>query len=179
MQMTIFMKATILMAMLTIATANTSCDTCKFITTVAEECLIQNKTIMYIENLLDNICGDLPYPFHEPCVDIVNTYLPDAINMLEEYQSPQVICRELKFCPSTIDMDQCSICKYSVGLIEDLVEDSEPEIVSELNKFCEMLSPEYESMCKSIEGNVPKIIDWVTDKENPDTICQQLNMCSA
>lgn len=54
-----------------------------------------------IKNVLDNLCNHLPQKFQTECVDFVETYSSELIDMLISDFKPQEICVALKLCPKS------------------------------------------------------------------------------
>lgn len=54
-----------------------------------------------IENVLSHLCSHLPQKLQTECVDFVQTYSSELIDMLITDFKPQEICVALKLCPKS------------------------------------------------------------------------------
>jgi len=73
------------------------CTVCEYVVTQVDTYLENNNTIEEIEQLLDNDC-QIFGPFSGTCTTLVNTYLPDIVNLLEQDYPPDVVCSILGVC---------------------------------------------------------------------------------
>ncbi|XP_060712718.1 pulmonary surfactant-associated protein B-like [Hemiscyllium ocellatum] len=77
------------------------CELCKkFVRVVAE--MVKDKTVQdAVENALHEGCNLIPVKqFADECNDVVNTYLPIIIQLLEEELEPDSLCAALGLCKS-------------------------------------------------------------------------------
>lgn len=72
------------------------CDTCCSLVGAVEVWLASNATEVEIEKYLDKVCKILPYD--DVCEILIETGVPELIEMLEEYETPQVVCTQLGMC---------------------------------------------------------------------------------
>jgi len=73
------------------------CTICEYAVTQIDTYLENNNTVEEIEQLLDNDC-QIFGPFSGTCVTLVNTYLPEIVNLLEQDYPPNVVCSMLGIC---------------------------------------------------------------------------------
>jgi len=76
------------------------CDICTYVVTQVDTYLENNNTIEEIEQFLDNDC-QIFGPFSSTCITLVNTYLPDIVNYLEQDYPPSVVCQLIGLCGSS------------------------------------------------------------------------------
>jgi len=73
------------------------CTICEYAVTQIDTYLENNNTVEEIEQLLDSDC-QIFGPFSGTCVTLVNTYLPEIVNLLEQDYPPDVVCSMLGIC---------------------------------------------------------------------------------
>eukprot|EP01102_Stenamoeba_stenopodia_P006161 TRINITY_DN1696_c0_g1_i1.p1 TRINITY_DN1696_c0_g1~~TRINITY_DN1696_c0_g1_i1.p1 ORF type:complete len:637 (+),score=144.82 TRINITY_DN1696_c0_g1_i1:113-1912(+) len=56
---------------------------------------IHNKSV---EDALDDFCKFLPKPSDQPCIDFVDLYGADIIVLLDNKETPDRVCRDIKLC---------------------------------------------------------------------------------
>ena len=120
--------------------ADIKCDICDLAVTAAENYLESNHTQTQIQQVLDNICAKTP--FSGECTALVNQYLPQIINLLEQKEPPQTICEQLKFCSNNIEYES-QFC----------------ELVDELHNYLNTTNPEQNSISKFINSPCDRIND--------------------
>ena len=72
------------------------CDLCHLGVSYIEKYLQNNNTQTELENVLDNLCYKTPDS--NLCIALVNNYLPQIIQLIEEKETPQEICSQLSIC---------------------------------------------------------------------------------
>ncbi|XP_073816154.1 prosaposin isoform X2 [Musca autumnalis] len=78
-----------------------TCPLCLFAVEQAQEKIKNDKSKKNIKNVLDNLCSHLPQKLQNECVDFVETYSSELIDMLISDFKPQEICVALKLCPKS------------------------------------------------------------------------------
>lgn len=78
-----------------------TCPLCLFAVEQAQMKIRDNKSKDNIKKVLNGLCSHLPNEIKEECVDFVNTYSNELIDMLITDFKPQEICVQLKLCPKT------------------------------------------------------------------------------
>uniref|UniRef100_A0A1L8EE11 Putative saposin-related isoform a n=1 Tax=Haematobia irritans TaxID=7368 RepID=A0A1L8EE11_HAEIR len=78
-----------------------TCPLCLFAVEQAQEKIKNDKSKKNIKNVLDHLCSHLPQKLQTECVDFVETYSSELIDMLISDFKPQEICVTLKLCPKT------------------------------------------------------------------------------
>jgi len=76
------------------------CDLCHLGISYVENYLQNNHTEAELENVLDNLCYKTPDS--NLCIALVNNYLPQIIELVEEKETPQEICSQLSICDTHI-----------------------------------------------------------------------------
>lgn len=80
-----------------------TCPLCLFAVEQAQIKIRDNKSKDNIRKCLDGLCSHLPNKLKDECVDFVNTYSNELIDMLITDFKPQEICVQLKLCPKSKD----------------------------------------------------------------------------
>ncbi|XP_036212766.2 prosaposin [Bactrocera oleae] len=87
-----------------------TCPLCLFAVQQAQAQIKNDKSKANIKNVLDHLCVHLPSKLQTECVDFVETYSNELIDMLITDFTPQEICVAVKLCPTTGDeMDDLGI----------------------------------------------------------------------
>ncbi len=76
------------------------CDLCHLGVSYIENYLQNNHTETELENVLDNLCYKTPDS--NLCIALVNNYLPQIIELVEQKETPQEICSQLSICDTHI-----------------------------------------------------------------------------
>lgn len=87
-----------------------TCPLCLFAVEQAQAKIRDNKSKDNIKKVLDGLCSHLPSKLRVECVDFVETYSNELIDMLITDFKPEEICVQLKLCPKTKDyLDEMGI----------------------------------------------------------------------
>ncbi|XP_016932936.4 prosaposin [Drosophila suzukii] len=80
-----------------------TCPLCLFAVEQAQMKIRDNKSKDNIKKVLGGLCSPLPKKLKDECVDFVNTYSNELVDMLITDFKPQEICVELKLCEKSTD----------------------------------------------------------------------------
>lgn len=72
------------------------CDLCHLGISYVENYLQNNHTETELESVLDNLCTKTPDS--SLCIGLVNNYLPQIIELIEQKETPAEICSQLNLC---------------------------------------------------------------------------------
>ena len=86
------------------------CDLCHLGISYVENYMQNNHTETELENVLDNLCYKTPDS--SLCIALVNNYLPQIINLIEQKETPQEICSQLSLCDTHIYIFNDTIKKH-------------------------------------------------------------------
>jgi len=163
---------------------NTECDICKWMVQQVEVQLAANHTEQQIINTLQKQCSVFVIsPVVKECQTMVQKYVPQIIQQLEQKQNPNVICKNLNLCKNTVELGntRCDICKWIVEQVERELKtnNSEQQIINNVSKQCSIfILHSAVTECQTlVKQFVPKIIIALENKETPDVICKDLNLC--
>ncbi|EDX15065.1 uncharacterized protein LOC6730279 [Drosophila simulans] len=106
-----------------------TCPLCLFAVEQAQMKIRDNKSKDNIKKVLNGLCSHLPNEIKEECVDFVNTYSNELIDMLITDFKPQEICVQLKLCPKTTN----ALSDLGISLEDDV--DGEDKSSSEEISF--------------------------------------------
>jgi len=165
------------------------CAVCEIVVQVTENYLEQNATQAEIEQALDKLCNDLPSPYNSACVGIVEQYLEQIIQFIEDDEPPQTLCAQLQLCSSAtvvetrkreVQQSPCAVCEIVAQVVETYLENNatEREIQKKLDQVCNDFPAPYNGECTLIVNSyLTEIIQWLQNNETPQAVCQQLSLC--
>jgi saposin len=162
------------------------CSVCEIVAQVVESQLENNATVSEIQQKLDSLCGDLPNPYNGECTLIVNAYLPQIIQWIENNETPQVVCQQISLCPNQeevkrdVEQSPCSVCEIVAQVVENQLDNNatESEIQKKLDSLCSNLPDPYNGECTLIvNAYLTQMIQWIENNETPQVVCQQLSLC--
>ncbi len=88
------------------------CDLCQLGITYIENYLQNNYTETELENVLDNLCYKTPDS--NLCIALVNNYLPQIIELIEQKETPSEICNKLSLCDSNFYIFNNTYIKHNL-----------------------------------------------------------------
>lgn len=106
-----------------------NCPLCLFAVEQLETMLKNNRTEQSIRTALDNLCTHLSTKLRTECVDFVDTYAPQLIEMLVANMDAQEICVFLKLCKDEIK-DPLKITQSSIDKFHE-----KPQLMADRNNF--------------------------------------------
>ncbi|KAH9634737.1 hypothetical protein HF086_017520 [Spodoptera exigua] len=106
-----------------------NCPLCLFAVEQLETMLKNNRTEQNIRIALDNLCTHLSTKLRTECVDFVDTYAPQLIEMLVANMDAQEICVFLKLCKDEVK-DPLKITQNSIDKFHQ-----KPELMADRNNF--------------------------------------------
>jgi saposin len=172
------------------------CTVCQLVVSYAEKLVQKNESEQFIIKELDQLCEKLPV-FGPQCDAVVSQYAPQLIAWLVKKEPPQQFCGHVHLCTSQKAQDHsrshqlhqkrsseqsvpCSLCQIIVAYVENYVKENATEqvIIQRLDAFCNdigPLSPECQSF---VSIYAPKLIEWISSKEDPTKFCAQVRICT-
>ncbi|XP_042907412.1 uncharacterized protein [Parasteatoda tepidariorum] len=164
------------------------CELCKEVVSKVEDMVKDKKTEDEIKAALDKVCSYLPSSIASRCETFVNQYTDILIELLTQELDPQMVCAELKVCPSSIRIEkpkrlkslECDLCKEAVTEVENLVKDekTEEEIKAALEKMCSVLPSKIAAKCQSfVDKYTALVITLLSQELDPTMVCAALNVC--
>ncbi|KAL5289599.1 PSAP family protein [Megaselia abdita] len=185
---------------------NPTCPLCLFAVEQAQIQIKDEKTKENVKKVLNNLCNHFPNnKLKAECVDFVETYTSELINMLVKDFTPQQICVSIKLCSSsgfdlsTINIKanddedlnlkkgdfaptpQCLLCKKVIELVEkELIgEKTKENIVDALKRSCAKFNKKAQGKCQRFVDKYGDLIAELLLKETkPDQVCRELMYCS-
>lgn len=103
-----------------------TCPLCLFAVEQAQTVIRDNKTKENIKKVLDGLCTYVPLKLRKECIDFVDTYSNELVDLLITDFKPEEICVQLKLCPKTKDY----LDEMGISLDESSEESSENDIDS-------------------------------------------------
>jgi saposin len=80
---------------------NMECVLCNYVVSKTENFLTNNHTQGQIINELDHLCQYLPNSTSTTCVNFVDAYVPQIIDLIDDKFPPELICDKLNLCTNT------------------------------------------------------------------------------
>jgi len=146
--------------------------------------LQNNETKTAIEQKILAGCSLLPNPFKTQCTNFIKSKFSLIVQLVLQYDDPALVCALAGFCPKVEQVgnfDKCSVCHFLVGVAESWVESNatEEKLFSVLEDACKIIPGAYSAVCKAVIVQYgPKLVELLLNKENPDTICKQIRLCT-
>jgi len=161
------------------------CSICQLVVSYVESYMKQNATEQEIMKELDGLCSNIPVLGQE-CTSLVNSELPNIIAWIENKEDPQAFCASIGICSKISQIKvggpiPCSICQVAVTYVEKWVAENATEVViiERLDVLCSALGP-LGPECDSFNAiYVPKLIEYLIAKEDPQVFCAQIGICQS
>ncbi|XP_033643780.1 uncharacterized protein LOC117303652 isoform X2 [Asterias rubens] len=169
-----------------------NCGLCEEIARYVELVLKDGSTEKEIEDFLTSeICSKLEGEVQTTCLDVVERYLPEIIQLVTT-MTPEKLCAVLGLCTaeseqfepeSKVDSDaECMICELIVKEMRSELSQNATQV--EIQKFLDMVCSKvplskYSSECTGFVDDYTKpIIQLLLSEMDPDQICESLSVCS-
>ncbi|XP_018799712.1 PREDICTED: uncharacterized protein LOC108975589 [Bactrocera latifrons] len=153
-----------------------TCPLCLFAVQEAQEKIKTDKSKTSIKNVLDHLCVHLPPKLRTECVDFVETYSNELVDMLITDFTPQEICVALKLCPSSGDeLDDLGIildAKSREHGVNEIDSNESVEIAFGASPNC-LLCEEFIKIAEKRIGKEGKIKDEI--KQILDKSCDKIS----
>lgn len=164
------------------------CEICTYVIGAVESWVSNGANEQEIEAALDHICALVP-GFESTCDAIVQAGVPTVISWIADNENATKVCSQLGACASTQKplklknfKDDCGECQTVVGAVEHWIAQNTSEAWIENlleNSLCKLV-PAFETTCDAIAAEgVPTLIQWITESEDPKTVCSQLGLCTS
>jgi len=169
------------------------CALCEFVVTSVENMVNTNSTDQEVLAFIEQACALLPSPYNTECTNAVAAEGPLIIQWIISQEQPEKVCELLTLCPTTAevkksqevfqltDTEECTLCKFFVLTAENYLNNNatETEIETALDSICDLV-PGVTTECKALVATyLPPLIQYLEQKENPDTFCSQVGLCIA
>jgi len=160
------------------------CSICQLVVSYVDSYLQQNMTQNEIIAKVDELCTKIPL-FGQECEQLASYEIPRIIQELTNATSPDAICQKIGVCaspkPKDIGPIPCSLCQIVVTYVEKWVTENATEraISERLDIFCSALGP-LAPECDSFNAiYVPKLINWIVQKQPPQIFCSEVHLCQS
>lgn len=153
------------------------CDVCQWLVGKTEGYLASNHSEAVIQQELDKLCKLVS--FDTACESIVQSYLPNVLNLLEQHETPLAVCEQTNFCPKDElkFYNNTELCNYIVFLAEKLREFnvSDSKIHKQLYSACELLPKIYLGSCEDFVSNeYTTFTKFLDEKLSTQSICMSI-----
>ncbi|CAF3317643.1 unnamed protein product, partial [Rotaria sp. Silwood2] len=174
------------------------CSLCKYVVGYIDTIIQNNKSEAAIEAALEKVCGVLPGPIKDKCVEFVDTYGPILVQLIEKYGTPDQVCNALKLCENGTQLtesishnvdkskkhiknsDECILCKYIISYLNVLIENNATvkDLEKALEVVCVILPAEYHKQCKAfVQTYAPILVELIVELDDPNVVCEWLTLC--
>jgi len=179
--------------------SSVQCSICQFVVSYVDKVIQSNKSEAAIEAALDKVCTILPKALNDSCVGFVVSYGPVLVQLLEKYDSPDVVCQALGLCKNgteeaasvktasvpkserrSVGSPQCSLCKLVINYLDLIIKNnkSEAAIESALEKVCTIMPHDKKAECIQFVDNYGlKAIELLEKLSSPNLVCLALGLC--
>jgi len=169
------------------------CTICTYLVGIAEKWLESNATENRILGVFETACSILPSSgLKSVCRAMIDQYGRELIQLLVNKENPDAVCQLLKVCPTSAKKATsltnvkanpipCYLCQYVVKNLEAFItaNSTEAEILAFAEKLCTVLPSSLQKVCKSlVDVYIPQVLQELVNKENPQTVCSGINLCS-
>ncbi|XP_075390928.1 prosaposin [Tenrec ecaudatus] len=167
------------------------CEVCEYVVKEVVKLMDNNRTEEEILHTLDTVCSKLPTSMSKECQELVDTYGPSILTILQE-ASPELVCSLLHFCSNkrlpamTAHVTQlkdggfCEVCKKLVNYLDKNLEknSTKQEILAALEKGCHFLPEPYQNQCDQFVAQYePVLIEILVEMMDPSFVCMKVGAC--
>ncbi|EEC14613.1 saposin, putative [Ixodes scapularis] len=155
-----------------------------------------------LRQLLEGVCRLFPGESKKKCLGVVDTYFNLVMSMILQEFTPDQICKQLGFCPSSkqapssihaipqptkqvinqkVSDSECDMCVNVVQFVYSELKDNatEEEIKLLLDKACSLFPGETRQKCiNMVNTYFDMLVSLLTQQLSPDQICQALGFCA-
>uniref|UniRef100_V5H0Q3 Pulmonary surfactant-associated protein B n=1 Tax=Ixodes ricinus TaxID=34613 RepID=V5H0Q3_IXORI len=177
------------------------CDFCQDIVQFLYSELKNNSTEEELRQLLEGVCRLFPGESGKKCLGVVDTYFNLVMSMILQEFTPDQICKQLGFCPSSkqapssihaisqptkqvvkkkISDSECDMCVSVVQFVYSELKNNatEEEIKLLLDKACSLLPGSSKQKCIDMVNNyLDMLVELIIQQLTPNEICQTLGFC--
>lgn len=179
------------------------CDFCQDIVQFLYSELKNNSTEEELRQLLEGVCQLFPGESGKKCLGVVDTYFNLVMSMILQEFTPDQICKQLGFCPSSKQApssihaipqptkqavktkslnSECDMCVTVVQFVYSELKDNatEEEIKLLLDKACSLFPGETRQKCiNMVNTYFDMLVSLLTQELSPDQICQAMGFCAS
>jgi len=163
-----------------------SCTMCKTVVGQVEHLLLDQKVESEIIEALTKLCKKFPSPYDNLCINFVQTYTVQIMQLIEQGVEKAEICKKLGYCavkfnllPQTNAMG-CTVCTTIIDEVEKIMTSTkvESEVEELVKKLCVKLPAPYSTLCDALVSQyIPQIMQWIEQGIDHLEICQKLGFC--
>jgi len=160
-----------------------NCGSCQALVVMVEGFIEDNATISQAEAYLTTMCDNfLPPNFAQSCDQFVMQGIPQVVEYIEKYETPQVVCTQMGLCSSKkiqATGQICSYCESAVSTVDEYLAQNQTQqyIEQQIDQLCQLLVG-FTAVCEAfIADEVPQIISYLESNLSPEQVCQQIGLC--
>eukprot|EP01113_Clastostelium_recurvatum_P000202 TRINITY_DN10099_c0_g1_i1.p1 TRINITY_DN10099_c0_g1~~TRINITY_DN10099_c0_g1_i1.p1 ORF type:complete len:379 (-),score=118.87 TRINITY_DN10099_c0_g1_i1:61-1197(-) len=181
----------------TFAQNELECEGCTFLVGTIESWVAANHTEAQIIAELNALCKVVGKNEQAVCKQLLETGIPQIIQMIENKETPNAICISMSMCkksmrptntimitPLLANPLECEVCHVIVRAVDGWIQSNKTEeaIEQDLNRLCTFFLHESKDACQKIaDTETHKLVEWIVNNETPEKACDkgQLNMCTS
>jgi saposin len=167
-----------------------ACTICTSIVAQIEKVMVSTKVEGEVIELVKKLCAKFPAPYSTLCDSLVQQYVPQIMQWLEQGLEHIEVCQKIKLCPTTQTFLGARIpTEYQNGITCDVCKDFFQWATKELQKVsidtlwylvnaeCPKV-PYLKYFCKVInEQNIETIVNLILSKIPTDKACEFIRIC--
>ena len=166
------------------------CETCKQLVNYVESLIDSQTTKDKIIELCEELCNKIPAPYGAICDSLVETYISQIIDWIEQEIEAFDICKKIGLCTDALKIRipkgakndiVCETCQQLVKYVEKLIDSqtTKDKIIELCEELCDKIPAPYGSICDSlVETYISQIIDWVEKEIEALDICKRIGLCT-
>jgi len=155
------------------------CDLCTQLVGQAQEVAQENEDV--IKNTMNQFCERVSF-LEDVCKSVVDTYLPQIIEFIENGDTPTTVCRRIRLCSQDEVLKNrgfgCDLCTQLATQAQEVAQENEEVVKNTVNQFCERLTF-LEDVCKTVvDTYLTQMIEFIENGETPKNVCKRIRLCS-
>jgi predicted Zn-dependent protease with MMP-like domain len=168
-----------------------TCQFCENLVSYIEHLLLDGYTKPEIEQLVKEMCNQLPSVLGVICNDVIDQALDNIIDWLEQDIDAFNICVKIDLCSGDEKKKRvarrtprnlyCDLCREFVTYVEDLVlkNYTEGKIEALVKEMCDQLPHPLSQLCSDcIDQVIDDVINWIIQGIDDYDICANLGFCT-
>lgn len=175
------------------------CTLCEYAIGEVDKLITDKQNEEEIKSVLDRICYELSAPIQKECLNMVNKYTDEIIDMFVAEYTPQQVCAQLGLCnPPKAEIQSnditrfddvqdsgpvCVLCEFAMHILEKQLVNNRTMDMAEhaILMLCSYMPESIADKCIDfVQQYGDEIIDLIIRAEmNPDQVCAALTLCTS
>jgi len=170
------------------------CTLCEFAMSTLERILGDKKNEEEVRDALDQLCGYMPKSVSEQCVEYVDAYAEQIIDMITQDLKPHQVCEAIGLCETALSVfpvtpvehevedvgPLCTLCEYTISDLDRYITDphNEEEVKNALDRVCyELSNPVKDECVRLVNSYLEDLVQMIVSEYTPEEICVAIRMC--